>query len=82
MEAFDALRFDPEEFIEAGDQIVVSLQQHARGKGSGAEVAGPVAHVWTMKDGAAVGLRIFSDKEKALEAVRAEGVSPSQSSSP
>ena len=40
MEAFDALRLEPEEFIDAGDQVVVSLHQHVRGKGSGAEVVG------------------------------------------
>jgi ketosteroid isomerase-like protein len=73
MEAFDALRLEPEEFIDAGDQIIVSLRQRIRGKGSGAEVVGRVAHVWTMHGGAAVGLRIFKDKERALEAIEAEG---------
>jgi uncharacterized protein len=51
MEAFDALRLEPEEFIDAGDQIVVSLNQRIRGKGSGAEVEGRIAHVWTMLGG-------------------------------
>ena len=72
MEAFDALRLEPEEFIDAGDQIVVSLQQRVRGKGSGAEIAARVAHVWTMRGGSVLRLRIFGDKEKALEALRAE----------
>jgi ketosteroid isomerase-like protein len=76
MEAFDTLRLDPEEFIDAGDQIVVSLQQSVRGKGSGAEVAGRIAHVWTMRGGAVLRLRIFKDKESALEALRAEGTVP------
>ena len=72
MEAFDALRLEPEEFIESGDQIVVSLRQRVRGKGSGAEVTGPVAHVWTMRKGVALRLRIFADKEKAMEVLTAE----------
>jgi len=38
MEAFDALQLEPEEFIAAGDQIIVPLQQRIRGKGSGAVV--------------------------------------------
>jgi uncharacterized protein len=76
MEAFDALRLEPEEFIDAGDQIVVSLHQWIRGKGSGAEVVGRIVHVWTMRDGAVSGLRIFGDKERALEALRAEGKLP------
>lgn len=76
MEAFDAFRLEPEEFVDAGDQIVVSLQQRVRGKGSGAEVVGRIAHVWTMRDGTALRLRIFGDKESALEALRAEGALP------
>jgi ketosteroid isomerase-like protein len=78
MEAFDALRLDPEEFIAAGDQIVVSLHQRIRGKGSGAEFEGRIVHVWTMRDGAAFQLRIFGDKEQALETLRAEGSPPGQ----
>jgi ketosteroid isomerase-like protein len=80
MEAFDALRLEPEEFIQAGDQVVVSLQQRIRGKGSGAEVVGRIAHVWTVQEGAAHRLRIFGDKERALEALEAEGIAPGQTS--
>jgi ketosteroid isomerase-like protein len=76
MEAFDALRLEPEEFIDAGDQIVVSLHQRARGKGSGAEVVGRVAHVWTMRGDEVIGLRIFGDKGRALAVLRAEGELP------
>ena len=54
MEAFDALRLEPQEFIDCGDQIVVSLHQRVRGKGSGAEVVGNIAHVWTMRGASAV----------------------------
>jgi ketosteroid isomerase-like protein len=80
MEAFDALRLEPEEFIDAGDQIVVSLHQRIRGKGSGAEVVGRIAHVWTMRGGAALRLRIFGDKESALEALKAEASLPGRAS--
>ena len=73
MEAFDALELQPQEFIDAGDQIVVSLQQRIRGKGSGAVVVDHIAHVWTMQDGVAVRLRIFGDKAKALKALNSEG---------
>jgi uncharacterized protein len=78
MEAFDALRLDPEEFIAAGDQVVVSLRQRARGKGSGAEVAGRIVHVWCIREGAPLELRIFGDKQQALETLRAEGAPPGQ----
>jgi uncharacterized protein len=82
MEAFDALRLEPEEFIEAGDQIVVSLHQQVRGKGSGAEFEGRIAHAWAMREGEVVGLRIFADKDRALEALRSEGRLPGQASGP
>jgi uncharacterized protein len=72
MEAFDALRLEPEEFIDAGDHVVVSLNQRIRGKGSGAEVTGHIAHVWTMIDGQVLRLRIYGDKHKALDALRTE----------
>jgi ketosteroid isomerase-like protein len=73
MEAFDALRLEPQEFIDAGDQIVVTLHQRVRGKGSGAEVVGNIAHVWTMRGEAPFRLTIFRDKESALRALNAEG---------
>jgi ketosteroid isomerase-like protein len=73
MQAFDALRLEPQEFIDCGDQIVVCLQQHVRGKGSGAEVVGNIAHVWTMRGDAPFRLRIFGDKESALKTLDAEG---------
>ena len=73
MEAFDALRLEPQEFIDAGDQIVVSLHQRVRGKGSGAEVVGNIAHVWTMRGATPYRLMIFGDKESALRALSAEG---------
>jgi ketosteroid isomerase-like protein len=73
MEAFDALRLEPEEFIDANGEILVSLHQLARGKGSGARVVSRIAHVWTMEEGAAVRLRIFADPETAVGVLRAEG---------
>jgi ketosteroid isomerase-like protein len=73
MEAFDALSLEPQEFIDCGQQIVVALRQRVRGKGSGAEVVGNIAHVWTMRGDAPYRLRIFGDKESALGTLRAEG---------
>jgi ketosteroid isomerase-like protein len=80
MEAFDALRLEPEEFIDAGDQIVVCLRQRVRGKGSGAEVTGRIAHAWTLRGPEVLRLRIFGDKQTALETLRAERDLPGQAS--
>ena len=72
MEAFDALSLEPQEFIDAGDQIVVALHQRVRGKGSGVEVVGNIAHVWTMRGDTPFRLMIFGDKESALRALEAD----------
>jgi ketosteroid isomerase-like protein len=72
MEAFDELRFEPEEFTRIGSDVVVVLTQHARGRGSGARIASTTAHVWTMEKGRPVGLRIFRDKERALAVLARE----------
>ena len=60
---------DPEEFFEAGDRIVVFVRSPARGKGSGVDVVFRPAHVWTMRAGRAVGLEVFPERQKGLEAV-------------
>jgi uncharacterized protein len=74
LEVFDQMNFEPEEFIDVGEQILVVLRQRVRGRGSGVEVEGPVAHLWTMRDGTPVNLKIFGDKKKALEALEGGGV--------
>jgi len=67
-DSFDALRFDPEEFIDAGDRVVVVNHGTARGRGSGAEVEMHFGSVWTLNDGKAVRLTSHSDRAAALEA--------------
>jgi ketosteroid isomerase-like protein len=74
LEVFDQMNFEPEEFIDVGEQILVVLRQRVRGRGSGVEVEGRVAHLWTMRDGTPVNLKIFGDKKKALEALEGRGV--------
>jgi uncharacterized protein len=77
-EAFDELRLEPEEFIDAGDHTIVVLRQQVRGRRSGAEIVGRIAHVWTMQEGRAIDLRICRDKEQALKAIQGETEIPSQ----
>src|SRR5690349_21503058 len=50
-DAFDELRWDVEELIDADDKVVVATQMGGRGKESEAEVSVRVFHVWTMRDG-------------------------------
>ncbi len=59
-------RIEPEEFIPAGEFVVVMCRYTGRGKGSGVDVDSPGAHLWTMRDGRGVRLEIFSSRDRAL----------------
>ena len=65
---FDVLSVEPEAFFEGDGQVVVFFLQLARPLGSTAYVERRAAHLWTMRDGKAMALEIFPQREKALEA--------------
>jgi ketosteroid isomerase-like protein len=71
-EAFDDPRFEAEEFRDAGDDVVVFVRMRARGKESGAEVEARIAHLWTMRDGKGVRVRVL-ERDQALEAAGLHG---------
>ena len=57
-----------EEFIDAGDRVVVSAHFRARGRGSGIEVEARFHEVYTLRDGKIVRVDEFNDRAEALEA--------------
>jgi ketosteroid isomerase-like protein len=59
----------PEEFIDAGDQVVVRVAQEAHGEQGGAPVKAVFWFVYTVGDGQIVRLGMFAEKGEALEAV-------------
>jgi uncharacterized protein len=59
---------EAEEYISGGEFVVVLCRYRGRGKQSGAAVDTTGAHVWTMREGKAVRLEVFSSRAKALEA--------------
>ncbi len=61
-------RCEAEEFVTHGEFVVVLTRYAGRGKGSGAEVDSRGAHLWTMRDGHAVRLEVFSSRTRALTA--------------
>jgi ketosteroid isomerase-like protein len=62
-------RWEPEELIESGDQVVALLRSSGRGRGSGIEIERPpTAMVWTVRNKQARSLRFFRDRDEALEA--------------
>jgi ketosteroid isomerase-like protein len=74
-DAMDDIRFIPDEFIDAGDRVVVPIELRARGKETGIEVEQRLVQVWSVRDGKAAGIEIYATLEEALEAagVRGEG---------
>ena len=58
---WDGFRADPEEFIDAGDHVVVLGRYTARGKASGKPLDVPYVHVWTFEAGKAIKFRQFLD---------------------
>jgi len=70
--AFEEIVFEPEEFFERGDRIVVFLRQKARPSGADRMIENRVGHLWTMRKGKPVRCETFPRREDALEAVEAE----------
>jgi ketosteroid isomerase-like protein len=69
LEAWDERRLEPEEFIDADDQVVVLQREYRRGKRSGVELATDTAAVFEVRDGRVVGIQGYMDRAKALAAV-------------
>ncbi|MEK6327054.1 MAG: nuclear transport factor 2 family protein [Actinomycetota bacterium] len=61
-------RVEVEELLDAGDAVVSFIRSVAVGHGSGAEVEERIAHVAWMRDGTPYRVKVFADRERALEA--------------
>jgi ketosteroid isomerase-like protein len=62
-------RFEPEQFIDAGDRgVVVFARILAQGLASGVPIELQTAHVWTVRGGRATSVHMFRDRTEALEA--------------
>jgi ketosteroid isomerase-like protein len=72
LDAFEDLRFDPEEILDLGDTFLVTAQQRAHGSGSGIAVHKPVFQLFKVRRGLVVWQHDYSDRAKALEAAGVE----------
>jgi ketosteroid isomerase-like protein len=69
-EVWGEFRIEPDEFVDAGDRVVVIGRWVGRGRGSGVEVNQPIADVFTLHGGRVVRCQIgYSNRAEALEAV-------------
>jgi ketosteroid isomerase-like protein len=67
--AFQDFHSDVDEYIPAGDDVVISVHHYGRGKTSGAEVEMRNWQVVTVREGKAMLYRVFRTREEAFEAV-------------
>jgi ketosteroid isomerase-like protein len=68
VDAFEDLRFDPEEILDLGDKLLVTAQVRGHGSGSGVPVTQPVFQLFELRRGLVVRQEDFLDRSEALEA--------------
>ena len=66
---FDDLRVEPEEFIEAGEAVVMPYRFRGRERSSGRDITGPETWVFWLRDGRIREVREYRHKGEALEAL-------------
>jgi ketosteroid isomerase-like protein len=67
-EAFGDFGWEPQEFVDQGDHVLVATRFFAEGRGSGVPVEATVYNVWTVRQGKAVRVRGYLNRAQALEA--------------
>jgi ketosteroid isomerase-like protein len=68
--AWDEYWMTAEEFIHAGDEIVVVMTLHARAANTDHVFERSAAAGWELRDGRAIRVRFYDDAREALEAAR------------
>jgi ketosteroid isomerase-like protein len=69
LDVFDGLNAEPQEFIVAGNYVVVLIRLVGHGKGSGVPINVAQAHVWRFR-GSQIDLwHVYPNRQEALEAV-------------
>lgn len=70
MEAWENVRWEPEEIIDLDDaRVLVVSHVRMRGRASGVAVDATGVQLWTIKDGEATSVKLYQSKSDALEAV-------------
>jgi ketosteroid isomerase-like protein len=68
-ERFDAFRVQCEQFLDAGDHVIVTGHFHGRGKETGLELKAKFAHIWTLRGDKAVRFQGYTDTANWLYAL-------------
>ena len=68
---WDDYEMTPEEFVDKGDSVVVTVSLGGRGRGSGIPIDARFYDVYTLRDGKIVGMDQFAKHAEALGAAGA-----------
>jgi len=68
----DGLWADPDEFLDAGERVVVLGRVGGRARSSGQQFEVPFAHIWGLTDGVPSGFRAYFDTAPIMAALRDE----------
>ncbi len=71
-EIYEDLRVEAEEYVDAGDTIVVVARAHGTARASGLHMDQRLAFVWTVREGKPVQMEQYPNREDALKAVGLE----------
>ena len=71
-EVYEDLRVEAEEYVDAGDTIIVVVRAHGTARGSGLYMDQRLAFVWTVREGKPVQMEQYPNREDALKAVGLE----------
>jgi ketosteroid isomerase-like protein len=69
-ESWEWMQIELEDMEEAGDRVIATFHQRARGRGSEAEVEARSFNVWSFKEGHVRDISLFTDRAPAVEAFR------------
>ena len=69
-EPWDDYEVEAEEFVDAGDRVLVTLHFKGRGRASGVEIDARSHHVYLLRDGKIVRMDEYTDRDDALRAAR------------
>jgi ketosteroid isomerase-like protein len=82
-EAFQIERWEPQEYIEAGDRLVIAVRIIGQSRATAIPGELQLYQVWSVRDGKAFRMEAFLDRGQALQvAARLEGHRPATPTEP
>ena len=67
-ETFSEGHYIPKRLVDAGDQVVATVEFRAIGKKSGVRITETVVHIWTLNGGRITAWHVYLDLAEALKA--------------